>query len=301
MAFLENGSPVATKIGPIATLTTAVAGKATASEVFDLTTAYENLNTNFTTAGQYIFVTNSGTATIYLYDSSDALFQEIDVTTSSSTVTVSTAPYRWLAVASESNTVNITQVPATITSTNGNATLIKFTSPGNFAPTSGGTYNYTTGEKAWVIVAGGGGGGANGGVYVPPSPGGYGGIAFNNSAITLTGTYPISIGTGGAGGPVGTNNAQFAGQSGNSTTAFSLTATGGAGGPISTPNPAGGANGGPASIGTPVNTGVYRPTTQGKVGYGNRGAGGNPVGSPQAPAGQAGQAGAVVILKWLDT
>lgn len=298
MAFLENGSPVATKTGPIATLTTQLAGKATASEIFDLTTSLENIDTTFNTAGQYIVVTNTGTATIFVYDSSNALISELNATTSSTTYTLASAPVTWTAIGSTSNTLSITQVPATITTTNGNAALLQYTSPGNLAP-SGGTYNYTAGEVAHVIVVGGGGGGATGGTYVPPNPGGYGGIAYNNTAITLSGTYPITVGAGGAGGPAAPS--RVAGQNGSPSTAFGLTATGGQAGQTANYTPGTGANGGPVAVSSAENTQIYKPSDQAKVNAGYFGTGGGPDGGPTRPAGNAGQTGRVIVLKWLNT
>ena len=91
---------------------------------------------------------------------------------------------------------------------------IKFLTSGTFTP------YFDMGIDAFLVGGGGGGGSAAGG-------GGGGGYTLTQQFITLTSgqSYPINIGNGGAGG---LSNAQ--GTTGESSTAFSVTANGGIGG-----------------------------------------------------------------------
>jgi len=123
-----------------------------------------------------------------------------------------------------------------------------FLSPGDFV------VNAVGGEVTYLIVGGGGGSGGSGSINPPniPSPsrpfapgywgysggGGAGGLLTGTSELSSSTTYPITVGTGGAGGPrsnspstgggpLSTGNG---GSTGGSSTFNSLTALGGGGG-----------------------------------------------------------------------
>lgn len=87
-----------------------------------------------------------------------------------------------------------------------------------------GTLTMIQGGTTEVLVVGGGGGGGSdmgGG-------GGAGGVIMNNSFAVAAGSFPITVGAGGAGAPAGINQAR--GSNGNPSTFSSLTAYGGGGG-----------------------------------------------------------------------
>ena len=97
-----------------------------------------------------------------------------------------------------------------------------FTSPGTFTVSSGGNVEV-------LVVAGGGGGGGDVG-----GGGGAGGLAYNPSMTIGPGTYPVTVGPGGNGGPgtaspAGTLGIRSGGAGGDSI--FNgITALGGGGG-----------------------------------------------------------------------
>lgn len=303
MAFLENGSPVATKIGPIATLNTTIAGKAAVTSIFTLadTTRVWLLMPQLT-AGTYNCVTSTGTARLFVFNTSNALIQEIDVTTTSASTAIASNFNRIECEASTGLDLSITPANDKITTQGGTMTLQRLSS-GNYASDGSGTAgNYTAGQFAHVVVVGGGGGGGGFGGWSGVGgggTGGEGGVAFNNTAFALTGTYSL---TAGAGGTVGANqssspNPGSPGNTGGQSSGFSLTADGGAGGTGGSDSGGGfapaGAGGSPTGD---LNTNIYRPATRAKLqaGAGGQGAKNNPFWQ----GGASGQAGKVLVLKW---
>ncbi|MBI5779683.1 MAG: DUF2341 domain-containing protein, partial [Planctomycetes bacterium] len=93
--------------------------------------------------------------------------------------------------------------------------------------TSGGTFTVTAGSgNVEVLVVGGGGGGGtqHGG------GGGAGGLIYNPSFAVVVGSYPITVGAGGAGAPAGGNGDRPRGTNGSDSVFSTLTAIGGGGG-----------------------------------------------------------------------
>ena len=301
MAFLENGSPVATKLGPIAQVNAAIAGKATATSIFAIAnTTRIWLLMPVTTAGTYACVTSTGTATLYVFDTSYDLIQEINVTSTSSNTAIASDFHRIECVASGALDLSISPVNAKITSAGGTMVLEQLTTAGNYglgvSNVTGSNTGYSAGQYAHVIVAGasGGGGGGNwvnvryGPYGTPGATGGTGGVAASTSAVALTGTYAITIGAGGTGGSNSFGGGASAGNAGGTTNAFSLTATGGAGGSVGyTP----GAEGSPS---LPANTDIYLGVTSAELSQ-TGGTGANRPG-PNTPT--AGTAGRILVLRW---
>jgi len=301
MAFLENGSPVATKLGPIATLQTSIAGKAAVTSVFTIAdTTRVWLQMPQVTAGTYTCVTSAGTATLFVYDTNNDLSQEISVTTTSASTTINADFNRIEIEASQALDISITPSNNKITTAGGTMSLERLSS-GNYRSDGNGTAgNYTEGQYAHVVVVGGGGGGGGwggfAGVYQGGS-GGAGGVSASTSAFPLTGNYALVAGTGGTLGANGNENNSVggSGNAGSASTGFGLTSNAGAGGG-GAGNFGGGASG---SDGTPSGTpqtDIYLVTNRAKL---QRGAGGG--GSrcnPTNIAGSAGTAGGVLVLKW---
>ena len=97
-----------------------------------------------------------------------------------------------------------------------------FTSPGNFTVSDIGD----AGGLIEVLMVAGGGGAGN-----PLSAGGgAGGVVYHGAFPTSVTTYPISVGSGGAGSDASTPSSGPAGFRGTPTTAFGMTADGGGGG-----------------------------------------------------------------------
>ena len=297
MAFLENGSPVATKLGPIASLTSTVNGKAAVTSIFTIadTTRVWLLMPQLT-AATYNCVTSTGTARLFVYNTSNALIQEIDVTSTAASTAIASDFNRIECEASTALDISITPSNAKITTQGGTMTLSRLTS-GNYASDGNGTAgNYTNGQYAHVVLVGGGGGGGGLGGWAGTGQGGsggLGGVAFNNTAFALTGTYSLTAGAAGnAGSAAGGEAPGNTGGSGGQTTGFSLTANGGAGGN-------GGVPGNTGTAGTPdgdPNTNIYRPATREKLVAGRGGTGGR--GNPTFVQVTAGEAGKVLVLKW---
>jgi hypothetical protein len=300
MAFLENGSPVATKLGPIAQVNLALAGKATATSIFAIAnTTRIWLDMPVTTAGTYACVTSTGTATLYVYDTNYDLLQEIAVTSTSGNTAITADFHRIECVASGALDLSISPVNAKISGAGGTVVLEQLTSSGNYelgASNSTGSNNgYTAGQYAHVIVAGANGGGGGGNwVSVRYGPygtaggtGGLGGVADTTTAVALTGTYAITIGAGGNAGTNSFSGGAGAGGTGGTTNAFSLTSTGGLGGTAGTP----GAAGTPA---LPTDTDIYLGITRAELSQ-TGGTGGNRPG-PNTPG--VGSAGRVLVLRW---
>ena len=297
MAFLENGSPVATKLGPIASLTTTVNGKAAVTSIFTIadTTRVWLLMPQLT-SGTYNCVTSTGTARLFVFDASNLLIQEIDVTTTSASTSIASNFNRIECEASTGLDISITPANDKITTQGGTMTLQRLTT-GNYASDGNGTAgNYTAGQYAHVVLVGGGGGGGGLGGWAGTGQGGsggLGGVAFNNTSFALTGTYSLTAGAAGnAGSAAGGEAPGNTGGSGGQTTGFSLTANGGAGGN-------GGSPGNTGDSGTPSgdpNTNIYRPATREKLVAGRGGTGGR--GNPSFQQVTAGEAGKVLVLKW---
>ena len=301
MAFLENGSPVAVKLGPIAQINTALAGKATATSIFAIAnTTRVWLAMPVTTAGTYACVTSTGTATLYVFDTSYDLIQEINVTTTSSNTAIASDFHRIECVASGALDLSISPVNAKISSAGGTMVLEQLTTSGNYgvgvSNSSGSNTGYSAGQYAHVIVAGasGGGGGGNwvqqryGPYGTPGSSGGNGGVAATTSAVALSGTYSITIGAGGNAGSNSFGGGASSGGTGGTTNAFSLTATGGAGGSVGyTP----GAEGSPA---LPTNTDIYLGVTNTELSQ----AGGSGANRPGPNTPGTGTSGRVLVLRW---
>lgn len=306
----DSGYPLGMN-APIATLTTTVDGKAAATEIFAVTTTRSWLNTaTAKTAGTFSMVTSTGTANLYVYDSSGELTQQFDLNTTSQNAIITTTWTRWEIVGSTTLDVSITRVGSKITNPGGTMSLDFITGTGNYGQGSGtaagGTSGYVAGQLAHVVVVAGGGGGGGSGITGNGSPGGqggaggYGGVAFTNTAFALTGTYPLTVGTGGTGGTNASTQPQAGGNgtAGNATTGFSLTTTGGAlgvGGSGSTPGQTqtAGANGGPAVF--PQNTDLHRPTTYTLA---TGGAGGMQPELGGLGGTRTGQNGRILVLRW---
>jgi hypothetical protein len=315
MAFLENGSPVATKLGPIATLQTSINGKASPTQIFALSsTARVWLGMSQTTAGVYNMVTSTGTCVLYVYDTSYELIQELTVNTTADPKTISSDFHRIECEASGALDLSITPQLAKVSSPGGTMVLNTITGSGNWGVgtgnATGGTSGYTAGQYAHVILVGasGGGGGASyaNSPYGPyGNPGGSGGaggvIANTSSAIALTGTYSFTVGTGGNAGTQSNNGGGNVGNAGNAgsgaTTAFSLVANAGNGGTGANGRSGGqgGVNGNAGSPSLPTDTKIYLGVNSGEIGLsaGARGNDGNPVTQPTA-----GNGGRIIILRW---
>jgi hypothetical protein len=183
----------------------------------------------------------------------------------------------------------------------GNFKTHVFTGPGSFVVTCGGN-DVGSNSVEYLVVAGGGGGGrasASGG------GGGAGGFRQNYPSPTIAGlpviatTYPITIGSGGAGQayPGGT----APGVKGSDSVFSTITSTGGGFGAGGNESPAPGRNGGPGGSGGGATYGTGSPAPVSVAGTGNSPpvspSQGNPGGNggPQAAAhggGGGGGAGA---------
>lgn len=276
------------------------AAAAQSVETYSISTTRKWLDTGFSKAGYYAISLSANTGTIFFYNSSNILTQAVDLTTATSTVQI-TSDFARLEAVSYGGSADLAMVPAlpkVTTAKNGTLTLDFITGSGNYGAgtgtATGGTSGYISGQYAHVMVVGGGGGG--GGytmVNYPPyyytGGGGGGGVAYNNAAFALTGTYSLTVGTGGLDN-AGNGNSASSGPAGNASTGFGLTANGGGGG-----EPGGGAFG---ASGTPVigNTNIYAPATYGKIGLGAGAPKTDPnVGGPWA---QRGQNGVILVLRW---
>jgi len=129
------------------------------------------------------------------------------------------------------------------------------------------TYSITA---EYLIVAGGGGGGnANGG----GGGGGAGGMRIAPTAVSLTGaTYPVTVGTGGAGTP---STGSATGSNGVASVFNSVPSSGGGGGGgDNNAGAAGGSGGGGGRSNGPEGTGTAGQGNDGGDGQGNQGGGG---------------------------
>ena len=178
------------------------------------------------------------------------------------------------ANSSSSNTISITTGP---TATGGTVTTSDgyryhtFTSSDNFV------LNASNIEIEYLIVAGGGSGGKFGG------GGGGGGLISGSSNSFVQDSYPIVVGSGGAGVSATSN-----GNSGTASSAFSLSATGGGGGArqgnSGISGGSGGGGGAPAISGPNTNGGgsVSGQGNPGGQGIANTGSGGGGGGAGSA-------------------
>jgi hypothetical protein len=257
---------------------------AIATEIFNLTTTRKVIPLVTVASGDYTFITNTGTATVFLYNSSNVLMNQISVTTTSQTVAIASDILRAEAQGSTTNTVAILRLPTAVASTT--------TADISLVTANGAWSSYDAGQYAHVLLIGGGGGSGGGwDLRSGAGSGGVGSVAFNNTAIELNGSYTFTIGAGGTGGAAATNVQGTAGNAGSATNAFGLTANGGNGGQASTFN----ANGpsGTTSVSLPQDTQIAKQ--QGYSLLSERGAGGQ---GGNVTAGVSGTAGAVLIYKW---
>jgi len=141
-----------------------------------------------------------------------------------------------------------------------------FTSPGSFTVTSGAK----TGE--YIVVAAGGGGGST---FNGPG-GGAGALRFSSTYTLSPGTYPVTVGAGGAGGLEA--QAYDAGYDGNNSVFGPITSAGGGGGggaagPRSSPpsNPPGSGRDGGSGGGGHPRGGSGTPLAVGGTGTGDSG------------------------------
>jgi len=300
MAFLENGSPVATKLGPIAQLNSALTGKATATSIFAIAnTTRVWLLMPQTTAGTYACVTSTGTAILYVYDTNYDLIQEINVNSTSSNNAIASNFHRIECVASGALDLSISPVNAKITTAGGTMVLEELTTSGNYglgsSNVTGSNNGYSAGQYAHVIVAGasggGGGGNWNQARYGPygsaGGAGGNGGVSATTTAFALTGTYAITIGAGGNAGSNSFGGGAGSGGQGAVTNAFNLTSTGGNGGSVNTQ----GTEGTPS---LPANTDIYLGVTNAELSQ----AGGNGANRPGPNTPNVGSSGRVLVLRW---
>ena len=140
-----------------------------------------------------------------------------------------------------------------------------FTSPGTFTM-SGGTKDL----EYLVVAGGGGGGGASSSSTGAGGGGGAGGLRQGTLPAVAVGSYPVTVGTGGAG-----TNGQ--GTAGNNSVFSTITAYGGGAGGSGYPQQAGGAGGSGGG------GGGDNPSLSG--GTATPGDGGNPGGSSAGPSG----------------
>lgn len=301
----------------VATINTSLAGKETIIEIWQGAGARRRLNSSSLTANaSYVARVSSGTGHIAAYNSSDMVLVSRDVSTDPVFFsTGGTVAYWQFTTSSASAYMYVQSNPGPNSTYSKNVSLTTITGSGNFGQgtgtATGGTSGYSAGEVAHVVLIGGGGGGGGGGRGNTSYGSGTGGtgavgsLAYSNSPITLSGTYSLTIGTGGQSTQWAVSNGQTgpAGNAGNATTGFSLNAAGGAGGP-------GGPGGNPApqaSPGSPsannAGTGIYNPTTVSLMGGGGGGTGGP--GGPttsQDPgrygSGVNGQSGSILVLRW---
>jgi len=144
-----------------------------------------------------------------------------------------------------------------ISATGGNVSAL---APGNgykyHTFTTPGTFTVTTGGTCEVMLVGGGGGG--GGSVGGGGGGGGGGLLYHPSLLLTSGTYNVTVGSGGLGSVPGSVPAATpGGDTVLSHPSFTATAKGG-GGSYSTPTSSAGGSGG-AGYGTPTGWGSFNP------------------------------------------
>lgn len=174
----------------------------------------------------------------------------------------------------------------------GNYRFHTFTSTGTFTVSSLGG---SLGDVDYLVVGGGGGGGETIG-------GGGGGGGVREGSIRInTGTYTVTVGSGGAGAPPIQNGTYPGGNSGSNSSVFGVTAYGGGGGAgyntvgLGAIGAAGG-GGGAATGGTGIPNGMGYPggVTNNNT---NSGMGGGGAGTPggQGVSGTPGRGGAGIV------
>jgi len=308
MSVNRNGSNL---LNPIATLQT---GKANVTEIFSFTDTNRRwLGTSQTGNGIFNLITNTGSVTLYIYNTDKTLNQEFTVSTTTVTLTFNQGWHRVEAQASQTLEMSMTKIPAKITATGGETALQTITGTGNYGvgtgTATGGTAGYVAGQKAYVIVAGasgGGGGGAfcNGQVRVGGS-GGLGGVSYNASPISLSGNYSLTVGaagTGGAGSPYSTAGD---GNAGGATNAFTYTSNGGNGGQGDKSSCGPSSGGAAGNAGTPStgweganDSGIFKPQGASKIGV-TAGLGAFQPGYG-GQSGLNGSAGRVIVLRYTE-
>ena len=157
--------------------------------------------------------------------------------------------------------------------------------------TAGGTFTVTSGGNVEVLVVAGGGGGGSwygGG-------GGAGGLIYAPASFVASGSYPVVVGSGGAGRPAtiaGSNATDSFGSKGGNSSFNSLIALGGGGGPgYNAQGRADIEDGGSGAGGRPNNYDASYTYGRGSSGQGNNGAPGDGDGSNDFRGGGGGGAG----------
>ncbi|MEI7528772.1 MAG: glycine-rich domain-containing protein [Elusimicrobiota bacterium] len=152
-----------------------------------------------------------------------------------------------------------------------------FTAPGTFTVINGGTVEV-------LVVAGGGGGSGSDGAGYPGGGGGAGGLIYNAAYNVSVGAISVTVGPGGTGGPMYSDN----GTNGSNSVFATLTAIGGGKGAYSSGGTV--ASGGGSGGGGGIFSGANSSGSAGTSGQGN--AGGNGFYSGSYAAGGGGGAGA---------
>ena len=152
-----------------------------------------------------------------------------------------------------------------------------------FTTTGSDTFQITSGsgDIEYLVVAGGGGGGKYEG-----GGGGAGGV-LTGTVSKSTGSYTVTVGSGGAAG----NGVDYNGSNGNDSVFDNLTAIGGGGGGGSGGGSNNGKTGGSGGGGGGAGSGGAGTAGQGNAGGAGGGIGGNYPSGGGGGAGQAGQAG----------
>ena len=209
-----------------------------------------------------------------------------------STFTVTATANSATALREFSITIEAAPQGGTITSATVGGTAYTFHT---FNAPAGGTFSVPADKSMQVVVvAGGGAGGSSVGDNDTGKGGGGAGAVHYRSYTVPSGTYSISIGTGGNGQKQGFNG-NHTGASGGNTTAFGITAVGGGGGGGSDNNggPSSGGSGGGAGARNSNNSGAgsTKNNPSGWSNYGNSGGNSSPGNHSGAGGGGAGGAG----------
>jgi hypothetical protein len=210
---------------------------------------------------------------------------QIDIHGDAQTLVFSGASRGWMVV--NSGLLEGIQAPAFVTATGGtvltcgNFKTHVFTGPGSFVVSCGGN-DLGSNSVEYLVVAGGGGGAARHG-----AGGGAGGFRQNYPSPTTAGlpvtatSYPITIGSGGA----GSSCSSILGTSGNPSIFSTITSTGGGGGLGTTGTGGPGGSGGGTRNGSggsgntpPVSPPQGNPGALGPANYNYNGSGGGGAG-----------------------
>jgi hypothetical protein len=307
MSVNRNGSNL---LNPIATLQT---GKANVTEIFTIADTNRFwLGTSQTGNGIFNLITNTSSLTLFIYNTDNTLNQEFNVNTTVSTLTFNSKWGRIEAKADGACEFSMTKIPAKITAAGGVMALQTITGTGNYGvgtgTATGGTAGYVAGQKAYVIVAAGSGGGGGGafcnGQVRGAGAGGRGGVSYNTSPISLSGTYSITVGAAGNGGAGSPYSTAGDGNAGGASNAFTYTSNGGNGGQ-GDKSACGPSSGGAAgNAGTPStgwdsanDSGIFKPQTASKIGVA-AGVGAYTPGADRE--GGTGSAGRVIVLRYTE-